>query len=167
MRPIAMTLTCAAIIASLAACAYSSPQEQEANACRTIGPKAMVGGLAGAAGGAAIGAATGGGRGAAIGAGIGLLAGAVAGHVADTQDCAAAQAALQSQLLAARANSAIVWTSPSGHTGQYLVNGDAYAGAGNAQCRRVTSMPAPGTGEASKPLIACRQADGNYTYADG
>jgi surface antigen len=156
-----------AVLGTLPGCAYNSAQEQEANACRIIGPKAMIGGLAGAAGGAAIGAAAGGGRGAAIGAGIGLLAGAIAGHVADSQDCAAAQAALKAEIMAARTNQTITWNSRSGHTGQYLVTGDTYAAAGGAMCRRAESVAPPGSGEPGKGVIVCRQPDGNYTYANG
>lgn len=146
-------------------CAYDSPQQQEANACRIIGTKALIGGVAGAAGGAAIGAAAGNGKGAAIGAGIGLLAGLIAGHVADNQDCEAAQAALQSQIMAARTHGTIPWTSKSGHSGEYQVTGDVYAGSNGAQCRNADSVAA-GNGTAT-PILVCRKPNGDYTYAHG
>ncbi len=153
-----------AIAALVSGCAYNSPQEQEANACRVIGPKALVGGVAGAAGGAAIGAAAGGGRGAAIGAGVGLIAGVIAGHVADQQDCAAAQAALQAQLFAVQANGRIAWNSQSGHSGQYVALGNNYTDSAGATCRHAQSIPAPG-GQ-SQPLLVCRKPGGDYTYTN-
>ncbi len=153
-----------ALAAAVSGCAYSSPQQQEASACRIIGPKAMIGAVGGAAGGAALGAAAGGGRGAAIGAGIGLLAGVIGGHVADQQDCAAAQQALVANLEAARTGSTIAWQSPSGHSGQYQVTSDPYADHESSDCRRAMSVPAPSSGEAAQPLVACRMANGDYTY---
>jgi surface antigen len=153
-----------AIAAFVSGCAYNSPQEQEANACRVIGPKALVGGVAGAAGGAAIGAAAGGGRGAAIGAGLGLLTGAVVGHIADQQDCAAAQAALQAQLFAAQANGRIAWSSQSGHSGQYVAIGDDYTNGAGATCRHAQSLPAAGGQPQS--LLVCRQPGGDYSYTN-
>ncbi len=149
---------------ALPACAYHSPAEQEANACKIIGPKALIGALGGAAGGAAIGAAAGGGRGAAIGAGVGLLVGAIGGHIADQQDCQAAQLALAANLEAARNGETIAWESPSGHNGQYQVTGDAYPAHGSNLCRSAMSVPAPNSGDTPKPLVACRMQDGNWTY---
>ncbi len=148
----------------LAGCAYSSPQQQEANACQVIGPKALVGAAAGAAGGAAIGAVAGHGRGAAIGAGVGLLVGAIGGHVADQQDCQAAQQALAANLAAARTGSTIAWNSPSGHAGQYQVVSDAYQAHDSADCRRAMSVPPAGSTQAAQPLVACRNQDGDYSY---
>ncbi|MCQ8277543.1 hypothetical protein NFI95_03640 [Acetobacteraceae bacterium KSS8] len=147
-----------------AACAYDSPQQQEANACRIIGPKAMVAGLGGAAGGAAIGAAAGGGRGAAIGAVAGLLVGAIGGHIADQQDCKAAQQALAANLANVRNGQTINWTSPSGHTGQYQVTSDAFAAHDSTYCPRATSLQPPGSDAPGQPLVACRMPDGNYSY---
>ena len=155
------TLVAGAIAAG---CAYNSPQEQEANACRIIGPKALIGAAGGAAGGAAIGAAAGGGRGAAIGAGVGLLAGALVGHVADQQDCQAAQQALAANLAAARTGSYIAWNSPSGHQGRYQVVSDSYAAHDSTDCRRAMSVPPPGSADAPQPLVACRQASGDWSY---
>ncbi len=146
--------------------AYSSPEQQAANACQILGPKTLVGGVAGAAGGAAIGAAAGGGRGAAIGAGLGLLVGLVGGHVADQQDCAAAKYALQARLFQARPYALIAWNSPSGHRGEYQALGDSYASPGGGQCRRAQSVAAPGSGQASTPLVVCRQPNGDYTYSN-
>ncbi len=151
-------------IPGLAACAYSSPQQQEASACSIIGPKALIGAAGGAAGGAAIGAAAGGGRGAAIGAGVGLLAGAVAGHIADQQDCQAAQQALAANLAAARTGSYIGWNSQSGHQGRYQVTSDSFPEHDSSDCRRAMSVPAPGSSDAPKPLVACRMANGDYSY---
>ena len=153
-----------ALAAAISGCAYSSPQQQEANACRIVGPKAMIGAVGGAAGGAAIGAAAGGGRGAAIGAGVGLLAGVIGGHIADQQDCAAAQQALVANLEAARTGSTIPWQSPSGHGGQYQVTSDRYAAYDSPDCRTAMSVPAPNSGEAPQSLVACRMANGDYTY---
>ncbi len=142
----------------LAGCAYSSPQQQEANSCSVIGAKAMVGAAGGAAGGAALGAAAGGGRGAAIGAGVGLLAGMIAGHIADQQDCQAAQRALAANLAAARTGSMIAWSSPSGHGGQYEVVSDSFASHDSSDCRRALSVGA------GQPVVACRKPDGDYAY---
>lgn len=165
MRGMALVMVGTALI-GLGGCAYSSPQQQEASACQVIGPKALVGGLVGAAGGAAIGAAAGGGKGAAIGAGVGLLTGAAVGYMADSQDCKAAQAALQSQLMAARAGTPIGWSSESGHTGQFMPQGDVYAGQNGAQCRRAASVTQAG-GTPAQSFITCRHPDGTYTYAPG
>ena len=154
-------LACAALASG---CAYDSPQEQEANACKIIGPKAMVGALGGAAGGAAIGAAAGGSRGAAIGAGLGLLAGAIGGHIADQQDCQAAQQALAANLQSARDGTVIPWESPSGHRGEYRVTGDIYAAHDSTNCRQAMSIPAPGSHDQPQPVVACRMANGDYKY---
>ncbi len=161
---LAIATLCLPLALGVAGCAYTSPQQQEASACRVIGPKAMIGAAGGAAGGAAIGAAAGGGRGAAIGAGVGLLAGAIGGHVADTQDCTAAQQALAANLAAARNGSTIAWQSPSGHQGQYRVVGESYVDHDSGACRRAMSVPAPGTGDQPQPLVACRMASGDYSY---
>ena len=150
------------VVPMISGCAYSSAQDQEAQACRVIGPKALIAAAGGAAGGAAIGAAAGGGRGAAIGAGIGLLAGAIGGHIADQQDCQAAQQALAANLAAARQGSYINWQSASGHSGQYLVTSPVYAANGSNDCRRAQSVAAPG--QASQPLVACRMPTGDYQY---
>ena len=152
------------VVVVLSGCAYSSPQQQEANACRIIGPKALVGAAGGAAGGAAIGAAVGHGRGAAIGAGVGLLAGAIGGHIADQQDCQAAQQALAANLAAARTGSYVAWNSPSGHQGRYQIVSDSYAEHDSTDCRRAMSVPAPGSADAAQPLVACRKPDGDYSY---
>ena len=149
---------------SLMACAYTSPQQQEANACKILGPKAMIGALGGAAGGAAIGAAADGGQGAAIGAGLGLLTGLVGGHIADQQDCQAAQKALAENLETARNGSTITWQSPSGHSGQYQVSSDAFAAHNSTDCRMAQSVPAPGSTDNPQNLVACRMPDGDYSY---
>lgn len=165
MRVMAGTLLLAfGLTGLLPGCAYNSPQQQEANACQIIGPKAMVGALAGAAGGAALGAAAGGGRGAAIGAGVGLLGGALVGHLVDQQDCAAAQQALVANLEAARNGSVIAWTSQSGHRGEYRVTSGSFPAHDSSDCRQAESVPPPGSGEAPKPLVACRMPNGDWTF---
>jgi surface antigen len=153
-----------AVPALLSGCAYSSPQQQEANACQIIGPKTMIGSLGGAAGGAAIGAAAGSGRGAAIGAGLGFLAGALGGHIADKQDCQAAQLALAHNLDAAPSGGTIAWRSASGHQGQYRVLSDPYVAHDSAACRQAMSVPAPGSNQSPVPLVACRMPNGDYSY---
>jgi surface antigen len=152
------------LFGSLSACAYNSPQQQETDACKIIGPKALVGALGGAAGGAAIGALADGSQGAAIGAGVGLLAGLVGGHIADQQDCQAAQKALAENLENARNGSTITWQSPSGHSGQYQVSSDAFAAHDSTDCRQAESVPPPGSSESAQSLVACRMPNGDYTY---
>jgi surface antigen len=148
----------------LSGCAYTSPQQQEANACSVIGAKAMIGAVGGAAGGAAIGAAAGGGRGAAIGAGAGLLLGLVGGHMMDQQDCQAAQQALAANLAAARDGTLISWRSESGHQGQYRVSGASFSAHDSSDCRQASSVPGPGTNAPPQPVVACRMPNGDYSY---
>lgn len=165
-RSSAIALLLISLAGPLGGCAYKSAGDQEASSCRAVGPKALLGALGGATGGAAIGAAAGRGTGALIGAGVGLLAGMIAGHVADKQDCEAAQVALAANLENARLGQSIPWQSTSGNTGEYQVTSNVYEAHDSATCRHATSLPAPGSGEQSKSLVACRNSNGDWNYYD-
>jgi predicted lipid-binding transport protein (Tim44 family) len=150
---------------------YSSPQEQAANACQALGPKALsgalIGGLGGAAAGAAIGGAAGGGRGAGIGAlaglGAGLIGGFVVGKQLDQQDCIQAQAALQ-QVGSAGVGQAVYWTNPAtGSHGAYTPVSATYDANGQV-CRQVRAdyymkNHQPVTGDTG---VVCRTPEGDW-----
>ena len=152
---------------------YKTAEQAAANACSSLGPRALSGALigaaAGAAGGAALGAAAGNnGKSAAIGAGIGLLAGAIAGVMKgrdlDAHDCEIAQAALQ-KVGEAPSGKDVSWSTPqTGSHGTFKPVSETFTTASGQICRKIQAsyyMSGHQAVEGDSGTV-CRTNEGNW-----
>ena len=151
---IVSTLAIVAVL-GLSACANSN-----------YGPKETGGTLLGAAGGAVAGAQFGRGNGQLAAVAVGTLLGAFVGNQVgqslDRADQMYASQARQQALAAAPVGQAIAWSNPqSGHSGQYAITREGYAGGGT-YCREYQQTIVVG-GQSERAFgTACRQPDGSW-----